>query len=82
MARAFVEALPYESHDPRAMIGQMAILLAKRVDDEGAVPASVRELRTLLMQLAEAPNGPAGMVDEQRLKRAQRVLDGILAQAS
>ena len=80
MARAFVDALPYERSDPRFIIGEIAILLAKRVDEDGAVPAAVRELRTLLMQLAESPNGPAGAVDEGRLKRAQRRLDGILAQ--
>ncbi len=80
MARAFVDTLPYAKDDPRHLIGELAVLLAQRVDDDGAVPAAVRELRTLLVQLAEAPNGPAGTVDELRLRRAQRRLDGMLAQ--
>jgi hypothetical protein len=81
MARAFVDALPYPDGDPRHLLGELAVLIARRVDEDGAVPAAVRELRTLLVQLAEAPNGPAGFVDEGRLRRAQRRLDGILAQA-
>lgn len=80
MARAFVDSLPYQDGDPRRVLGEIAVLVARRVDEDGAVPAAVRELRTLLMQLAEAPNGPAGFVDEGRVRRAQRRLDGILAQ--
>ena len=79
MARLFVDSLPYPPTDPRAMLGEIAVMLARRVDQDGAVPAAVRELRTLLMQLAEAPNGPAGAVDEARLKSAQRKIDGLLA---
>ena len=79
MARAFVESLPYLPDDPRFLLGEVAVQLARRVDEDGAVPAAVRELRVLLMQLAEAPNGPAGKVDELRVRRAQRRLDGILA---
>lgn len=78
-ARLFVGMLPYGETDPRKLLGEIAILLARRVDDSGAVPAAVRELRTLLMQLAEAPNGPAGKVDELRLAAHRRELEGILA---
>jgi hypothetical protein len=79
---AFVEALPYKSPDPRALLAQIAVRLAQRVDETGALPAAVRELRVLLSQLVEVPNGPAGGVDETRLRAAQRRLDTILNQAA
>jgi hypothetical protein len=78
---AFVETLPYRSPDPRAMLAQIAVRLAQRVDDTGAMPAAVRELRVLLVQLTEVPNGAPGVVDEIRLRSAQRKLDAILAHA-
>ena len=76
---AFVEALPYREPDPRALLGQIAVRLAQRVDETGAMPAAVRELRTMLMQLTEVPNQPTGPLDEHRLRRAQHRLDGILS---
>ena len=76
---AFVESLPYRDPDPRALLGMIAVRLAQRVDETGALPAAVRELRVLLVQLVEVPNGPAGVVDEIRLRSAQRRLDSILA---
>lgn len=79
ITRALVDSLPYEQGDPRQIMGQLAIELAKRIDDDGAVPAAVRELRVLLVQLVEIPNGDAGPVDELRLRRAQKRLDGLLA---
>jgi hypothetical protein len=33
----------------------------------------------LLAQLADNPSGPAGVVDEVRVRRAQRRLDALLA---
>lgn len=77
--RAYVAALPYRGNDPRALLCLIAVQLARRVDETGAVPAAVRELRVLLQQLTEQPNGPAGPVDELRLKAAQRTLDAIIA---
>lgn len=79
ITRALVDSLPYEPGDPRYILGQVAIELAKRIDDDGAVPASVRELRVLLTQLVEIPDQQAGPVDTSRLQRAQRRLDGLLA---
>jgi hypothetical protein len=79
---AFVAALPYQSPDPRALLAQIAVRLAQRVDETGALPAAVRELRVLLVQLTEIPNGPSGVVDEVRLRAAQRKLDNILATAA
>lgn len=79
MARAFVETLPYQVGDPRQMLGELAVELARRVDREGAAPAAIRELRVMLMQLAEAPNGPSGVVDEMRLRHHQQQLDALLA---
>jgi hypothetical protein len=76
---AFVESLPYRDPDPRALLGMIAVRLAQRVDETGALPAAVRELRVLLVQLVEVPNGPSGVVDEIRLRSAQRRLDSILA---
>ena len=75
---AFVEMLGFAPGDPRALLGQIAVLLAQRVDDSGALPAVVRELRLLLGQLAEAPSGPAGKLDDLQVRRAQRRLDQIL----
>lgn len=77
--RAYVAALPYRGNDPRALLCLIAVQLARRVDETGAVPAAVRELRVLLQQLTENPNGPAGPVDELRLRAAQRTLDAIIA---
>jgi len=79
---AFCAALPYASPDPRALLAQICVRLAQRVDETGAMPAAVRELRTMLMQLTEVPNQPAGPVDEARLQRAQRKLDLFLASAT
>jgi hypothetical protein len=79
---AFVESLPYQRPDPRALLAQIAVRLAQRVDETGALPAAVRELRVLLVQLTEVPNGPSGFVDEVRLRHAQRRLDTILAGAA
>lgn len=79
---AFVASLPYQVPDPRALLAQIAVRLAQRVDETGALPAAVRELRVLLVQLTEVPNGPAGVVDEVRLRSAQRKLDAILATAA
>ena len=78
---AFVEALPYEPPDARALLAQIAVRLAQRVDETGALPAAVRELRVLLAQLVETPNGPVDRVDETRLRAAQRRLDTILKAA-
>lgn len=79
VVRAYVESLGHPAGDPRAILGEVAIRLARRVDQSGALPAAVRELRVLLAQLAENPNGPSGMVDEVRVRRAQRRLDALLA---
>jgi hypothetical protein len=79
MVQAFVDALPYREPDPRALLAQIAVRLAQRVDETGALPAAVRELRVLLVQLTEIPNQPPGPVDEFRLQRAQRRLDNLLA---
>lgn len=79
--QAFVDALPYKDGDPRALLCLIAVRLARRVDETGAVPAAVAELRKLLMQLTEVPNGPAGPVDEIRLRAAARALDGLIAQS-
>ena len=75
---AFVEMLGFASGDSRSLLGQIAVRLAQRVDDSGALPAAVRELRVLLGQLAEAPSGPSGRLDDLQVRRAQRRLDQIL----
>lgn len=80
--QTYVDALPYKDGDPRALLCLIAVQLAKRVDETAAVPAAVRELRVLLMQLTEQPNGPAGPVDEIRLRAAQRALDAMIARAA
>lgn len=82
LAQEFVDSLPHGPDDPRHLLGQLAIELARRIDDEGAVPAAVGQLRILLMQLAEVPNGPAGVVDELRVRHHQRQLDALLAVAA
>ena len=77
---AYVEALPYKDGDPRKILGEIAVQLARRVDESGALPAAVRELRVLLVQIGEVPNGPSGFVDEVRVRRAQRRIDAMLAE--
>lgn len=79
---AYVEMLGLEAGDPRMILGRIAVQLARRVDDSGALPAAVRELRVLLTQLSEVPGQPGGPVDELRVRRAQRRLDQMLANAS
>lgn len=77
---AYVDSLRFKAGDPRAILGTIAVRLAKRVDDSGALPAAVRELRVLLAQIGEVPNGPAGVVDEVRLQREGRRIEALLAQ--
>jgi hypothetical protein len=79
---AYVTALGFAEGDPRAILGEIAVRLAKRVDESGALPAAVRELRVLLAQISEDPAGPAGKVDEVRLQRAHRRLDQLIASAA
>lgn len=79
---AFVATLRFPKGDPRELLGQIAVRLARRVDETGALPAAVRELRVLLAQLAEVPGRESGPVDELQARRAQRRLDQILAAAS
>jgi hypothetical protein len=76
---AYVRTLQLAPGDPRAILGQMAVGLARRVDGSGALPAAVRELRVLLAQLSEVPGQPAGPVDELRVRRAQRRVEQMLA---
>jgi len=76
---AFVEALPYRDGDPRFLLAQIAVRLAQRVDETGAMPAAVRELRVMLMQLTEVPDQVSGPLDVHRLRRAQHRLDALLA---
>lgn len=76
--RAYVGALPYRGDDPRVLIGELAVALATRIDTTNALPAAVKELRLLLRDLAELPNGPAGPVDEVRLDSALRMMDAII----
>ena len=78
---AFVDTLPYRPPDARALMAIIAVRLAQRVDETGALPAAVRELRVLLAQLVETPKAPVDSVDEARLRAAQRKLDIILSQA-
>lgn len=82
LVRDFVKTLPYGPADPRSLVAEIAVELAKRVDETGAVPGAIRELRIMLMQLAEAPNGPAGVVDELRVRHHQQQLDALLAVAA
>lgn len=78
---AYVASLGYVTGDPRSILGTIAVRLAKRVDDSGALPAAVRELRVLLAQIGEVPNGSSGEVDEIRVRREQRRIAALLAQA-
>lgn len=78
----FVAALNFPAGDPRAILGTIAVRLAKRVDESGALPAAVRELRVLLAQISEVPGAPAGPVDEVRVQRAWRRLDALIATAA
>lgn len=78
--REFVDQLlpKFPAGDPRRILCSIAVKLARRVDESGAAPAAIQQLRVMLMQIAEAPNGPAGPVDEMRLRHHQRQLDAFL----
>lgn len=79
--RAFVAQLPrYGPADPRGLMATIVVRTAAQLDQAGPnMPAALlRELRTWLMQLAEVPNGPSGVVDEIRVRRAQSTLDRFL----
>jgi hypothetical protein len=76
---AFIETLGFVPPDPRALLARICVRVAQRVDETGAMPAAVRELRTMLAQIAEIPNQAPGPVDDVRLQRALRRLDNVLA---
>lgn len=79
--KAYVASLGFPAGESRAILGEIAVRLARRVDETGALPAVVRELRVLLAQIGEVPNGLAGEVDEIRVRREQRRINALLAQA-
>lgn len=79
--RAFVADLKFEDNDPRRILGRIAVRLAKRVDETGAAPAAIRELRVLLAQISEVPDQPAGPLDATRARRASRRIGTLLNQA-
>jgi len=78
---AFIESLPFsdDDNDPRTLQGQICIMLARRIDQSGAMPAVVRELRTMLNQISEVPSQAAGPVDDARYHRAMRRFETILS---
>jgi hypothetical protein len=78
----FVASLKFPDGDPRRVLGSIAIRLARRVDQSGAAPAAIRELRVLLAQISEVPDAPAGPLDRSRAQRATRRIDTLLAAAS
>lgn len=78
---AFLESLPFsdDDNDPRTLQGQICIMLARRIDTSGAMPAVVRELRTMLNQISEVPSQAAGPVDDARYHRAMRRFETYLS---
>ncbi|AGL19510.1 hypothetical protein L083_6000 [Actinoplanes sp. N902-109] len=79
---AYVVKLGFDEEDPRGILGAICVRVAQRIDEGGALPAAVKELRGLLAQITEVPTQQAGPVDEVRLRRSLRRLDQILAKAS
>lgn len=79
---ALINGLNYDADDPRTILSMLAVQLARHIDEGGAVPAAVRELRTVLAQISEAPNGPSSQLDEIRVQRTRRRLDSLIIQAS
>lgn len=79
--REFVtKLLPnFPAGDPRRILCSIVVKLAHRVDESGAAPAAIQQLRVMLMQIAEVPDQPAGPLDGARAQRAARRI-GSLAQ--
>lgn len=76
--QAFVAELKFDDGDARRILGRIAVRLARRVDQTGAAPAAIRELRVLLAQISEAPEAPAGPLDGIRARRAARRIGTML----
>lgn len=76
--RTFVAGLKFADGDPRRVLGSIAVQLGRRVDQTGAAPAAIRELRVLLAQISELPEAEAGPVDGTRARRAARRIGTIL----
>lgn len=76
----FVDTLlkNFPEGDPRRILCRIAVKLARRVDETGAAPAAIQQLRVLLMQIAEVPEQAAGPLDGTRARRAVRRLDQLL----
>jgi hypothetical protein len=75
--RDLAQALRFGERDPRAAMTVMAVRLAAAVD-EGASASVARELRTILVWLAESPAVPHDLVDELRARRAHRRVTSLL----
>lgn len=80
--RSFVDGLKFVDGDPRRILGSIAVQLGRRVDQTGAAPAAIRELRVLLAQISELPEAEAGPVDGTRARRAVRRISTILTAVS
>lgn len=78
---AFIESMPFsaDENDPRTLQGKICVMLARKIDQSGAMPAVVRELRTMLAQISDVPGQPAGPVDDARYHRALRRFETILS---
>jgi hypothetical protein len=77
--RDFVaQLLPkFPAGDPRRILCTIVVKLARRVDESGAAPAAIQQLRVMLMQIAEVPDQPAGPLDAARAQRAARRIGSL-----
>lgn len=75
----YVASLKFAETDPRGLLGLICVRIAQRIDEIGAQPAAVKELRAFIAQLQEIPNEQPGFVDEARVRRAAAHLDVYLA---
>jgi hypothetical protein len=83
---AFLEQLTFPEGDPRRILSRMALKAARRVDQVDAsardAGAAIRQLMTILSQLAEIPDQPAGPLDGTRARAAVRRLGASIGRAS
>ncbi|WFE41941.1 hypothetical protein [Micromonospora sp. WMMD998] len=79
--RDFVDQLlpKFPAGDPRRILCSIVVKLARRVDESGAAPAAIQQLRVMLMQIAEVPDQPAGPLDAARAQRAARRIGSLAA---
>ena len=78
--REFNSALAFEQHDPRCVMGVIAVRLGEAFDRKPSA-ALARALRTLLSFIGSDPSSRPGKLDEIRARMVARRVEGLLEDA-